>query len=223
MIRVCRACQQYQHLSFRSPSRVGKPPRKVCTSMAPSTRQFALTDTAVLSLQEGDLTKFKGDAIVNAANDRLLGGGGVDGAIHNAAGPKLLAACKALPIVQKPAIRCPTGDAKITEGFDLPASWVIHTVGPIYSQHSKQEAASLLASAHKNSLVLANEKGMKSVAFPAISCGVYGYPLHEAAKVALKACQEGAGSVKTIAFILFSEDTYSVWREEAEALGLQPA
>ncbi|CAL5220936.1 g3035 [Coccomyxa viridis] len=187
------------------------------------TLRYKLTDTSTLILEQGDLTKYKGDAIVNAANDRLLGGGGVDGAIHSAAGPKLLEACRALPVVQNPSVRCPTGDAKITEGFNLPAKWVIHTVGPIFSQYSKPDAASLLADAHKNSLALANEKQLKSVAFPAISCGVYGYPIPDAAKVALKACREAAGSVEEVAFILFSGDTYSIWKEAAEDMQLQSA
>jgi O-acetyl-ADP-ribose deacetylase (regulator of RNase III) len=129
-----------------------------------------------------DITTLAVDAVVNAANERMLGGGGVDGAIHRAAGPELLAACEEVPEVA-PGVRCPTGEARITPGFDLPARFVIHTVGPIYTDGRRGEPE-LLARCYRSSLRLAREHGLRSIAFPAISCGVYGYPLRAAAAVA---------------------------------------
>ena len=132
-----------------------------------------------------DITRLELDAIVNAANPGLLGGGGVDGAIHRAAGPALLEACRRIPEVA-PGIRCPTGEARITPGFDLPARHVIHTVGPIW-QGGDEGEADALASCYRHSIALAREYGLKSIAFPAISCGIYGYPPEQAARVALAA------------------------------------
>ncbi len=137
-----------------------------------------------LQVLVGDITKLEVDAIVNAANERLLGGGGVDGAIHRAAGPELMAACRALPEV-RPGVRCPTGEARITPGFLLPARYVIHTVGPVWCGGAEREAE-LLASCYASSLALALEHGLRSVAFPAISCGIYGFPLARAAKIAVR-------------------------------------
>ncbi|GAA0887760.1 O-acetyl-ADP-ribose deacetylase [Rhodanobacter soli] len=130
-----------------------------------------------------DITRLAVDAIVNAANSGLLGGGGVDGAIHRAAGPALLQACRALPEIA-PGVRCPTGEARITPGFALPARWVIHTVGPIWYGGTRDEAQ-LLERCHRNSLQLLRAQRLRTIAFPAISCGVYGYPAAQAAAVAV--------------------------------------
>jgi O-acetyl-ADP-ribose deacetylase (regulator of RNase III) len=138
-----------------------------------------------LRVEQGDLTRFQGDAIVNAANETLLGGGGVDGAIHRAAGPELLRACRQLLEV-RPGVRCPTGQARITQGFRLSARYVIHTVGPVWRGGNSGEHA-LLASCYEESLRLAEANQLARVAFPAISCGVYGFPKDEAARIADKA------------------------------------
>src|SRR5688500_8990091 len=132
---------------------------------------------------EADITTLAVDAIVNAANESLLGGGGVDGAIHHAAGPALLDACHALPQV-RPGVRCPTGEARITLGFALPARHVIHTVGPVWRGGAQGEAESL-AACYRASLTLAASHGLDEIAFPAISCGVYGYPPDEAVSIAV--------------------------------------
>ncbi|MFC3716748.1 O-acetyl-ADP-ribose deacetylase [Luteimonas soli] len=135
-----------------------------------------------IEVVEGDITALAVDAIVNAANESLLGGGGVDGAIHRAAGPGLLAECRALPEV-RPGVRCPTGEARITGGHRLPARFVIHTVGPVWRGGGSGEPE-LLAACYANSLRLAAEHEVASIAFPAISCGVFGYPHAEAAAIA---------------------------------------
>src|SRR6476660_5362267 len=134
-----------------------------------------------IEVVEGDITKLKVDAIVNAANERMLGGGGVDGAIHRAAGPELLEECRRLPEV-RPGVRCPTGEARITGGYRLPAKYVIHTVGPVWDGGGYGEDE-LLASCYRNALALGKQKGVKSIAFPAISTGVYGFPVERAAKI----------------------------------------
>jgi O-acetyl-ADP-ribose deacetylase len=146
-----------------------------------------------ITIIEADITTLRVDAIVNAANETLLGGGGVDGAIHRAAGPQLLSACRDLPQV-RPNVRCPTGAARITPGFRLPAKHVIHTVGPVWHGGDRGEPE-LLASCYRESLQLVVEHALGSVAFPAISCGVYGYPLHEAASVAIRAVRAHAQSI----------------------------
>lgn len=135
-----------------------------------------------ITLLTADITRLRVEAIVNAANHRLLGGAGVDGAIHRAAGPRLLEACRALPELA-PGVRCPTGEARITPGFDLPADHVIHVVGPVWRGGGHDEPA-LLAACYRNALQLAREHAIGSIAFPAISCGAYGYPPELAAGVA---------------------------------------
>jgi O-acetyl-ADP-ribose deacetylase (regulator of RNase III) len=137
-----------------------------------------------IEVVRGDITRLQVDAIVNAANERMLGGGGVDGAIHRAAGPELLAACRRIPEVQ-PGIRCPTGEARLTPGFRLTARHVIHTVGPIWRDGTRGEPE-LLASCYRRSLELVCTERLRSVAFPAISCGVYGYPIDAAATIAVR-------------------------------------
>ncbi|NIA06933.1 MAG: O-acetyl-ADP-ribose deacetylase [Actinobacteria bacterium] len=167
---------------------------------------------AKLELLQGDITKLQVDAIVNAANTSLLGGGGVDGAIHRAAGAELLAECRRLG-------GCPTGQAKMTKGYKLPAKHVIHTVGPVY--HGKKEDAELLAACYRNSLALAGENNLASIAFPAISTGVYGYPLEEATPIAIETTlQELAKypSIERVAFALFSEKALKVYRDVLENL-----
>ena len=137
-----------------------------------------------LTVQQGDITKLKVGAIVNAANRKMLGGGGVDGAIHRAAGPALLEACRRVK-EESPGVRCPSGEARMTPGFDLPARHVIHTVGPVWKDGDSGEPE-LLASCYRSCLALASERGLPSVAFPAISCGVYGYPPQEASRIAVR-------------------------------------
>ena len=163
---------------------------------------------SVLELIEGDITRQDVDAIVNAANEGLLGGGGVDGAIHRAAGPELLAACR-------PLGGCPTGSAKITPGFNLKAKWVIHAVGPVYRDGTQGEPA-LLASAYRTSLELASQHGAQSVAFPAISTGVYGYPLDAAAAVSLGVVIDYLKvntDITLVQFVLFGQQAYDVFEE----------
>jgi len=161
----------------------------------------------------GDLTQEAADSIVNAANRKMLGGGGVDGAIHRAAGPALLEACRAIPEVQ-PGVRCPTGEARITPGFELPARYIIHTVGPVYRGHPRD--AELLASAFRSSLELAVAHELRSIAFPAISCGVYGYPVEDAAAVSAAVVHERAWVLDEIRFVLFSIDVLRAWTRAFE-------
>ena len=169
---------------------------------------------ARLAVAEGDITRLKVDAIVNAANSSLLGGGGVDGAIHAAAGPELLKECRALD-------GCPTGEARITKGYRLPARYVIHTVGPVWhGGHADEEE--LLARCYRSSLALAAEYGARSIAFPAISTGIYGFPLDRAARVAVAevaaflACDPSLEQVILICFGRRAQEVYVDALEEFE-------
>jgi len=166
-----------------------------------------------IELVSGDITRENTDAIVNAANSRLAGGAGVDGAIHRAGGPAIMAECRKIG-------GCPTGQAVITTGGNLPARYVIHTVGPIYRGGGHGEAG-LLASAYQNSLKLAVKYGLQSISFPAISCGIYGYPPQEAAHLALKACttfvQENT-EIQIIRHVLFDLPIYDIFAQELSKL-----
>jgi O-acetyl-ADP-ribose deacetylase (regulator of RNase III) len=154
---------------------------------------------------EGDITRQQVDAIVNAANHTLLGGGGVDGAIHRAAGPELLAECRRLN-------GCPTGQAKITGGYNLPARWVIHTVGPIWhgGQHQEDE---LLAMCYRNSLALAEQHQLKTIAFPSISTGAYGFPMERASRIAVREIKnflEGTSQIEQVFLVCFGQNAYNI-------------
>lgn len=168
---------------------------------------------AELEIFVGDITTLAVDAIVNAANPRMLGGGGVDGAIHRAAGPSLYEECKQVPEV-RPGVRCPTGEARITGGHRLPARYVIHTVGPVWSGGGAGEAE-LLSACYANCIRLAEEHKLKSIAFPAISTGAYAYPPQRAADVAIRAVRgalPAAPSIARIIFACFDEQLAAVYR-----------
>jgi O-acetyl-ADP-ribose deacetylase len=156
-----------------------------------------------LEVVTGDITRERTDAIVNAANSSLLGGGGVDGAIHRAAGPGLLEACSRLG-------GCPSGDAKTTPGFDLPAAWVIHTVGPVWHGGADGEPE-LLASCYRRSLAEADRVGARSVAFPAISTGVYRFPRDEAARIAVDTVRATPTDVELVRFVCFDDETAAIY------------
>ena len=160
-----------------------------------------------IEIFRGDITKLEVDAIVNAANTTLLGGGGVDGAIHRAAGHELVAECRTLG-------GCELGEAKITRGYRLPARFVIHTVGPIW-RGGKHEEAETLANCYRNSLRLAAENGIKTIAFPAISCGAYGYPIEEAAQIAFKTTRDFLAvndHIRKVMFVVWVEDVHETYQ-----------
>ncbi|HUY79786.1 MAG TPA: O-acetyl-ADP-ribose deacetylase [Ktedonobacterales bacterium] len=162
---------------------------------------------ARMEVLRGDITRLDVDAIVNAANSSLMGGGGVDGAIHRAAGRELVAECRTLG-------RCPTGEARITHGYRLPARWVIHTVGPVWGGGAHNEDA-LLAGCYRNSLTLAAQHGLRSVAFPAISTGIYGFPMSRAIPIALGETRRFLASdatIERVVFVCFSDDDYEDYR-----------
>ena len=167
-----------------------------------------------LEIFQGDIVTLQVDAIVNAANERMLGGGGVDGAIHRAAGPGLLEACRSFPEV-RPGVRCPTGESRITAAFRLPARHIIHTVGPVWRGGEYGEPA-LLASCYRSALALAQENECRSIAFPAISTGAYGYPADAAAQIAAKECLsflELAPGFQRILLVAYSKDAAGVLRK----------
>ena len=160
-----------------------------------------------IEIVRGDITKLDVDAIVNAANTTLLGGGGVDGAIHRAAGPELLAECQTLG-------GCRPGEAKITRGYRLPARYVIHTVGPIW-RGGKRGEPETLANCYRSSLQIAVENGIKTIAFPAISCGAYGYPIPDAAQIALETVRDflaAADRIDKVTFVLWGDDIFDAYR-----------
>jgi O-acetyl-ADP-ribose deacetylase len=163
-----------------------------------------------LDIVRADITTLDVDAIVNAANAGLLGGGGVDGAIHRAAGPELLAACRALPEV-RPGVRCPTGEARITPGFRLKARYVIHTAGPVWHGGGRNERE-LLASCYQTSMTLARDHDVNSIAFPAISCGIYGFPIGDAAQIAVREIRTALNASplpSRVLLVAFGDDVYS--------------
>ena len=169
------------------------------------------TPGSKIDFVRGDITKLDVDAIVNAANTSLLGGGGVDGAIHRAAGPKLLEECHRLG-------GCKPGEAKITRGYNLPARFVIHTVGPVWSGGNRGEPETL-ANCYRNTLRLATQNGIKSIAFPAISCGAYGYPISDAAKMATKTVRDfvrANDQIERVIFVLATEEILSAYQRMNE-------
>ena len=168
-----------------------------------------------ITVVRGDITTQDVDAVVNAANGSLLGGGGVDGAIHRAGGPAILEACRALR-ADRYRDGLPTGEAVATTAGRLPARWVIHTVGPVWSP--TEDRSALLASCHRRALEVAAEVGARSVAFPAISCGVYGYPVEQAAPLAVRTVRGSGAPVGHVRFVLFGDDTSAAF-EEAVAAG----
>ena len=163
-----------------------------------------MTAVPRLLIEHGDITRLDVDAIVNAANSSLLGGGGVDGAIHRAAGPRLLEHCRSLD-------GCPTGAAVVTPGFDLPARWIIHTVGPVWHGGQSGEAE-LLASCYRSALACADEVGASTLAIPAISTGLYGYPIEPAAAIAGEAVRSAPTSVREVRFVCFNDETVEAYR-----------
>jgi O-acetyl-ADP-ribose deacetylase (regulator of RNase III) len=161
----------------------------------------------------GDITTQAVDAVVNAANERLAGGAGVNGAIHRAAGPDLPAACRSIG-------GCPTGEARITPGFNLPARYIIHTVGPVWRGGDHGEPA-LLASAYRNSIELARVHGLRTIAFPALSCGIFGYPVGEAARIAAQTVRDTAQD-EEVTFVLFSDDLLEAFQAAVAEAGGRP-
>jgi O-acetyl-ADP-ribose deacetylase (regulator of RNase III) len=168
-----------------------------------------------IELAQGDITEQQVDAVVNAANSGLLGGGGVDGAIHRAGGPDILKECKELragPLQDG----LPTGQAVATTAGRMPASWVIHTVGPVYAK--REDRSGLLASAFRESLRVADELGARSIAFPAVSAGVYGWPLDDAARIAVRTVRETPSAVELVRFVLFNDEILDAFEKAVREL-----
>ena len=161
-----------------------------------------------IELHHGDITSFAADAIVNAANSSLLGGGGVDGAIHRAGGPAILAATRELRATTHPD-GLAAGQAAATTAGDLPARWVIHTVGPVYT--TREDRSETLASSYRESLRVAEELGARTIAFPAVSAGVYGWPMADAARIAVETVRSTESGVELVTFVLFSPDAYAAF------------
>ncbi|MGB9756591.1 MAG: O-acetyl-ADP-ribose deacetylase [Candidatus Bathyarchaeales archaeon] len=180
--------------------------------------EFRVGKAKILLIQ-GDITEIDADAIVNAANPSLMGGGGVDGAIHRKGGPKILEECKRIRAAEYPD-GLPTGKAVITSGGNLKTKYVIHTVGPVWRGGSSGEPE-LLAEAYRNSLKLAVSKGLKTIAFPAISTGAYGYPIEKASKIAIftvKEFLEKEDNLDKVVFVLFSKSDFEIYRKAAEGI-----
>jgi O-acetyl-ADP-ribose deacetylase len=172
--------------------------------------------TPEITLERGDITTAEVDAVVNAANSGLLGGGGVDGAIHRKGGPAILEACREL---RRTSLHdgLPTGQAVATTAGELPAHWVIHTVGPVYA--AKEDRSALLASAYRESLRVADEVGARTVAFPAVSAGVYGWPLDDAARIAVTTVRTTDSAVREARFVLFSDEVYDAFARAVASSG----
>ena len=190
---------------------------------------FSLSDRCTLALSLGDITRWQGQnprtgeryercAVVNAANETLLGGGGVDGAIHRAAGPGLLDECRQLKEL-RPGVRCEPGQAKVTSGHNLPAAQIIHTVGPRYV--SDAVSAPILMACYRASIEATEVHKIQAIAFPAISCGVFGYPNPAAAEIAVRACSQAGSQLQLIEFVLFDGRLFDIWSDAAKLqLGL---
>jgi O-acetyl-ADP-ribose deacetylase (regulator of RNase III) len=170
-----------------------------------------------ITLKTGDITEERADAIVNAANSSLLGGGGVDGAIHRRGGPAILAECRALRASAYPD-GLPAGQAAVTSAGELAARWVIHTVGPVYS--ASEDRSATLASCYTSALAAADEIGAKTVAFPAVSAGIYGWPARDAARTALRAVSQARTQVQEARFVLFTGEMHDIFRAVQDSLGL---
>mmetsp|Transcript_12926 Transcript_12926/g.34842 ORF Transcript_12926/g.34842 Transcript_12926/m.34842 type:complete len:242 (-) Transcript_12926:448-1173(-) len=220
-------CSLYRKVHFRlgfSETRMDglgtENPHMTSPQQSDSEMFFVRKSAACVVLKRGDITRERADAVVNAANQRLLGGGGVDGAVHRAAGPELLKACEALPELE-PGIRLRTGEALRMSGFKLPCTYLIQTVGPKYDKHSPAQSRVLLQKCYANSIRALEGTGAQSIAFPAISTGIYGYPVEAAAEASLaQVCESlknlpDESPLKMASFILFSSSDLELWTQAA--------